>query len=44
MRAAELAWRTALAYRTVADLKADVERTAPAVPERVRRLLAPTRP
>lgn len=44
MRAAELAWRTALADRTVADLKADVERTAPAVPERVRRLLAPARP
>lgn len=40
MRQAELVWRRELADRTLADLKAAVERDAPGVPERTRRWFA----
>jgi hypothetical protein len=43
MRGAELAWRTALAAQTIADIKASVEATAPGAPERVRRWLSTAR-
>jgi Rrf2 family protein len=43
MRGAELAWRTALAGQTIADIKASVEAKAPGVPERVRRWLSTAR-
>jgi Rrf2 family protein len=40
MRSAELAWRSALAARTVADIAGSVRERAPDVPGRVRRWLA----
>lgn len=42
MRRAELAWRRELAARSVADVAADVVRTTPAAPDRVRADLART--
>jgi Rrf2 family protein len=43
MRSAELAWRSALAARTVADIAGTVRERAPGVPDRVRRWLAASR-
>lgn len=40
MRQAELAWRRELAGRTLADIKAAVERTSPGTPEATRARLA----
>ncbi|MBB5430018.1 RrF2 family transcriptional regulator [Nocardiopsis composta] len=40
MRAAELAWRRELASRTLADVKAEVEREAPDAPARFRNWLS----
>jgi hypothetical protein len=40
MRSAELAWRSALAARTVADIAAAVREHAPGAPDRIRRWLA----
>ncbi|WP_236005182.1 RrF2 family transcriptional regulator [Amycolatopsis pittospori] len=40
MRKAELAWRVELAGQTVADIKVQVERNAPDVPEHTRRWFA----
>ncbi len=39
MGTAELAWRRELARQTLADIRSDVERRAPAVRDRTRRLL-----
>ncbi|NRQ35508.1 Rrf2 family transcriptional regulator [Nonomuraea sp. NN258] len=44
MRSAELAWRRELAGRTLADLKATVERRFPHVPETTRNGFANVRP
>ncbi|GAA4857069.1 Rrf2 family transcriptional regulator [Saccharopolyspora cebuensis] len=41
MRRAELAWRHELAARSLADIAADVERTNPEAPQRVRDALLP---
>jgi Rrf2 family protein len=43
MRQAELGWRRELAGRTLADLKEEVEREAPGVPDRARRWFADAR-
>ncbi|TQM10967.1 BadM/Rrf2 family transcriptional regulator [Pseudonocardia kunmingensis] len=43
MRGAELAWRSALAARTVADIAGAVRERAPDVPERIRGWLAASR-